>query len=54
MVTAQGEKRMTTYQEINAAARSTPDDIKFGTPPRPTLQAVGVAASPAVMMAAWM
>jgi lipoyl-dependent peroxiredoxin len=28
MVTGAREKRMTTYQEINAAARSTQDDIK--------------------------
>ena len=45
---------MTTYQEINAAARLTQDDVKVQTPPRPILQAVGGVASPAVMMGAWM
>jgi len=37
---------MTTYQEINAAARSTQDDSKVRYTARPTLQAGGGAASP--------
>jgi len=45
---------MTTYQEINANARSTQEDIKVRYTARLILQAVGAAASPAVMMAAWM
>jgi len=39
MVTGARRKRMTTYQEINAAARSTQDDIKVRYTADPQLQA---------------
>ena len=37
---------MTTYQKTNAAAGSTQEASRCGTPPRPILRAVGAAASP--------
>src|SRR5258708_1147483 len=46
--------RMTTYQETNAGARTSEEDMRCGTPPRPILRAVDAEESPAVMMAVWM
>jgi len=45
---------MTTYQEIDAAARSTQDDSKVRYTAKTHTSGGRRAASPAVMMAAWM
>jgi len=43
---------MTAYQETNAGARSSQDDMKVQYTARLILRAVGAAVSPGVMMAA--